>query len=87
MDRARTVQAALDSNAGPEDFVIPGHILPLAARPEGLAVRRGHTEGSVALARLSGLFQRRSCQKLWHLKATWLEVMNCSLLRGIRVLN
>ena len=56
MDRAQTVQAALDPNAGPGDFVIPGHMLPLAARPEGLAVRRGHTEGSVALARLSGLF-------------------------------
>ena len=56
MDRARTVQAALEPSAGPDDFVIPGHILPLAARPEGLAVRRGHTEGSVALAQLSGLF-------------------------------
>ena len=50
------MQTALDPNAGPEDFVIPGHMLPLAARPEGLSVRRGNTEGSVALARLSGLF-------------------------------
>lgn len=56
MDRAQTVLSALDPNSGPEDFVIPGHILPLAARPEGLAVRRGHTEGSVELARMSGLF-------------------------------
>jgi 3,4-dihydroxy-2-butanone 4-phosphate synthase len=30
--------------------------LPLAARPEGLLARQGHTEGSVELARLAGLF-------------------------------
>jgi 3,4-dihydroxy 2-butanone 4-phosphate synthase/GTP cyclohydrolase II len=55
-DRAATVRKALDPQAGPEDFMVPGHILPLAARREGLKVRRGHTEGSVELARLAGLF-------------------------------
>jgi 3,4-dihydroxy 2-butanone 4-phosphate synthase / GTP cyclohydrolase II len=55
-DRAETVRRALDPQTGPDDFVIPGHILPLAARREGLAARRGHTEGSVELARLAGLF-------------------------------
>jgi 3,4-dihydroxy-2-butanone 4-phosphate synthase len=55
-DRAVTIRRALDPAAGPADFVIPGHMLPLAADARGLAGRRGHTEGSVELARLAGLF-------------------------------
>ena len=55
-DRATTMRRSLEEGVGPDDFVIPGHVLPLAARSEGLQVRRGHTEGSVELARLAGLF-------------------------------
>ena len=55
-DRAVTIRRTLEPEAGPEDFVIPGHVLPLAADPLGLRGRRGHTEGSVELARLAGLF-------------------------------
>ena len=55
-DRATTILRTLEPQAGPDDFVIPGHILPLAARSAGLRARRGHTEGSVELARLAGLF-------------------------------
>jgi len=55
-DRAETILRSLAPDAGPDDFVIPGHILPLASRTEGLKVRRGHTEGSVELARQAGLF-------------------------------
>ncbi len=54
-DRAYTVRAALEPGAGPEDFAIPGHVLPLAARDGGLAQRQGHTEGAVELARRAGL--------------------------------
>ena len=42
-------------DACPEDFFRPGHVFPLAARPEGLAVRRGHTEASLALCQAAGL--------------------------------
>lgn len=55
-DRATTVRRAAHADAGPDDFVIPGHVLPLAARAGGLAARQGHTEGAVELARLAGLF-------------------------------
>ena len=55
-DRAATIRRAVDPAAGPDDFVIPGHVLPLAAHAEGLRGRRGHTDGSVELARLAGLF-------------------------------
>jgi 3,4-dihydroxy 2-butanone 4-phosphate synthase/GTP cyclohydrolase II len=39
----------------PDDIVSPGHIFPILARKGGVRVRTGQTEGSVDLARLSGL--------------------------------
>ncbi len=54
-DRARTVLAAVDPDAGPGDLVSPGHIFPLRARDGGVLVRAGQTEGSVDLSRLAGM--------------------------------
>ncbi|HEY3239983.1 MAG TPA: 3,4-dihydroxy-2-butanone-4-phosphate synthase [Acidimicrobiia bacterium] len=54
-DRAATIRAVLDPWSGPEDFVRPGHVFPLRARPGGVLVRPGHTEAAVDLARLAGL--------------------------------
>ncbi len=54
-DRATTVLAAVRDNAVPDDLARPGHIFPLIARPGGVLVRTGQTEGSVDLARLAGL--------------------------------
>ena len=54
-DRAMTVRALVDDRTGPDDIVRPGHIFPLLAKPGGTLVRTGQTEGSVDLARLSGL--------------------------------
>jgi 3,4-dihydroxy 2-butanone 4-phosphate synthase len=54
-DRAATVRRIANPDARPDDFLRPGHVFPLAARPEGLAVRRGHTEASVALCQAAGL--------------------------------
>jgi 3,4-dihydroxy 2-butanone 4-phosphate synthase/GTP cyclohydrolase II len=54
-DRATTVRAAVADDASPDDLVSPGHIFPLIARAGGVLVRTGQTEGSVDLARLSGL--------------------------------
>jgi 3,4-dihydroxy-2-butanone 4-phosphate synthase len=56
VDRAETVRQALLPGAAADDFVIPGHVQPLAEHEEGLAARQGHTEGSVGLVRLAGLF-------------------------------
>ena len=53
-DRARTVAAAVASNACPEDLVQPGHIFPLRAREGGVLTRAGHTEAGCDLARLAG---------------------------------
>ncbi len=54
-DRARTIRAAIADGAGPDDLVRPGHVFPLRSRSGGGLVRTGQTEGSVDLARLSGL--------------------------------
>ena len=53
-DRARTIQVAVASGAGPADLVSPGHIFPLRAVPGGVLARNGHTEASIELARLAG---------------------------------
>jgi len=54
-DRARTIQTAVADHASAADLVSPGHIFPLRAKPGGVLVRTGQTEGSVDLARLAGL--------------------------------
>lgn len=43
-DRATTLQLLADGTAQPDDFVRPGHIFPLRARPGGVLTRNGHTE-------------------------------------------
>ncbi|MFF2999983.1 bifunctional 3,4-dihydroxy-2-butanone-4-phosphate synthase/GTP cyclohydrolase II [Streptomyces sp. NPDC057950] len=54
-DRATTLRLLAGGQAGAGDFVRPGHIFPLRARPGGVLVRNGHTEAAVDLARLAGL--------------------------------
>lgn len=53
-DRARTIRLLSDPNSQPEDFVRPGHIFPLRAKPGGVLRRPGHTEAGVDLATLAG---------------------------------
>ena len=55
-DRARTIATAIDSTRDHSDIVSPGHVFPLIARGGGVLVRAGHTEASVDLARMAGLF-------------------------------
>jgi 3,4-dihydroxy 2-butanone 4-phosphate synthase/GTP cyclohydrolase II len=53
-DRAKTVQALINSETKPEDLGRPGHIFPLRAKKGGVLRRTGHTEATVDLARLAG---------------------------------
>jgi len=55
-DRAATVLALVDPSTRPGDLARPGHILPLEARTGGVLKRAGHTEATVDLARLAGLY-------------------------------
>ncbi|KAI3402452.1 RIB3 [Candida oxycetoniae] len=54
-DRALTAKALADPNSKPDDFIKPGHVLPLRAVPGLLKKRRGHTEAAVQLCELTGL--------------------------------
>ena len=55
-DRAATILALADPASKPEDFGRPGHINPLYAQDKGVLRRAGHTEATIDLARLAGLY-------------------------------
>jgi 3,4-dihydroxy 2-butanone 4-phosphate synthase / GTP cyclohydrolase II len=55
-DRAATVRAIADPELRPEDIRMPGHVFPLMAQEGGVLKRAGHTEATVDLARLAGLY-------------------------------
>lgn len=55
-DRAETIKALADINTKPTDLARPGHVNPLRARSKGVLKRTGHTEATVDLARLAGLY-------------------------------
>jgi 3,4-dihydroxy 2-butanone 4-phosphate synthase / GTP cyclohydrolase II len=54
-ERAGTVRSMVDPASRADDFVRPGHIFPLIARPGGVLERPGHAEAAVELAQLAGL--------------------------------
>lgn len=53
--RARSILEAVSPDARAGDFVMPGYVFPVCSVPGGVLRRRGQTEGSVDLTRLSGL--------------------------------
>jgi 3,4-dihydroxy 2-butanone 4-phosphate synthase/GTP cyclohydrolase II len=55
-DRATTIKTLMDPKSLPADLGRPGHIFPLRYVPGGVLRRAGHTEASVDLARLAGLY-------------------------------
>ncbi|HOK04779.1 MAG TPA: bifunctional 3,4-dihydroxy-2-butanone-4-phosphate synthase/GTP cyclohydrolase II [Victivallales bacterium] len=55
-DRAKTIAALVHPETSPDDFVSPGHVFPLIAKPGGVLQRAGHTEAAVDLAKLAGLY-------------------------------
>jgi 3,4-dihydroxy 2-butanone 4-phosphate synthase/3,4-dihydroxy 2-butanone 4-phosphate synthase/GTP cyclohydrolase II len=54
-ERAAVVRRLANPSAVPADFLRPGHVYPLRARPGLLAERTGHTEATVALCIAAGL--------------------------------
>ena len=53
--RAHTILTAVADGAKPSDLVTPGCMFPLRAKPGGVLIRAGQTEGSVDLCRMAGL--------------------------------
>ena len=54
-DRVTTIKTAISDDCKPIDLARPGHIFPLQAQAGGVLSRRGHTEGTVDLAKIAGL--------------------------------
>jgi len=54
-ERTLTIRNLANGNAGPADFVRPGHIFPLVAKDGGVLMRSGHTEAAIDLCRLAGI--------------------------------
>lgn len=55
-DRAMTIRALANPHSKPQDFGRPGHINPLRAVDKGVLKRAGHTEASIDLMRIAGLY-------------------------------
>lgn len=55
-DRAQTILALTRDETKPEDFGRPGHVFPLRAMTRGVLRRAGHTEATIDLARLAGMY-------------------------------
>ena len=55
-ERAITMQKLIDPNSKAEDFRRPGHVFPLRYKEGGVLVRQGHTEASIDLCKLAGLY-------------------------------
>jgi 3,4-dihydroxy 2-butanone 4-phosphate synthase/GTP cyclohydrolase II len=55
-DRSKTVKALINPDTKPEDLGRPGHIFPLRAKRGGVLRRTGHTEATIDLAEMAGLY-------------------------------
>ncbi|MDE2726925.1 MAG: bifunctional 3,4-dihydroxy-2-butanone-4-phosphate synthase/GTP cyclohydrolase II [Gemmatimonadota bacterium] len=55
-DRAETVQVFVRPESRPDDLARPGHIFPLQAFDGGVLRRAGHTEATVDMVKLAGLY-------------------------------
>jgi 3,4-dihydroxy 2-butanone 4-phosphate synthase len=69
-ERAAAVRRLADPAAVPGDFLRPGHVYPLRARPGLLAERSGHTEATVAMCAAAGLAPVGVCCELMNQDGT-----------------
>ena len=55
-DRGETIKALADPASTPQTFGRPGHVNPLYAQDNGVLRRSGHTEATIDLCKLAGLY-------------------------------
>jgi 3,4-dihydroxy 2-butanone 4-phosphate synthase / GTP cyclohydrolase II len=55
-ERSLTIKRLIDNQTKARDFTRPGHIFPIEYKEGGVLVRAGHTEASVDLATMAGLY-------------------------------
>jgi 3,4-dihydroxy 2-butanone 4-phosphate synthase/GTP cyclohydrolase II len=73
-ERSMTIQRVLDPRTKPADLRRPGHIFPLRYKDGGVLRRAGHTEASVDLARLAGLYPAAVICEIMHEDGTMARV-------------
>ncbi len=55
-DRAVTIKKLIDPDTKPSDLSRPGHVFPIRAKEGGTLRRAGHTEASMDIAKIAGLY-------------------------------
>ena len=89
-DRAATVRSMAEAATRPEDIKMPGHVFPLRAREGGVLRRAGHTEASVDLAKLAGLFPAGVICEIMHADGTMArlpELVRVAREHGLRIIS
>jgi 3,4-dihydroxy 2-butanone 4-phosphate synthase/GTP cyclohydrolase II len=89
-DRAQTILALANPATKPSDLGRPGHISPLRARSRGVIRRAGHTEATIDMARLAGLYPAGALIEILNEDGTMArmpELMEISKKFGIKIIS
>lgn len=89
-DRAATIRALADPASTPKTFGRPGHINPLYAQDNGVLRRSGHTEASIDLCKLTGLYPAAALMEIMNEDGTMArlpELMEKSKEWGIKIIS
>jgi len=89
-DRSETIKALADTKMQTSDLARPGHINPLRARSKGVLKRAGHTEATVDIARLAGLYPAGALIEIINEDGTMArlpQLMEVSLKHGIKIIS
>jgi 3,4-dihydroxy 2-butanone 4-phosphate synthase/GTP cyclohydrolase II len=89
-DRAQTILALAAPETTPSDLGRPGHVNPLRARSRGVLRRSGHTEATVDMARLAGLYPAGALIEIINADGTMArlpQLMEVSRKFGIRIIS
>ena len=89
-DRAATIQALIDPRSRGNDFNRPGHVFPLRFREGGVLKRAGHTEATVDLSVLAGLYPAGILCELVNENGTMMrmpDLENFSMAHGIPLIS
>jgi 3,4-dihydroxy 2-butanone 4-phosphate synthase/GTP cyclohydrolase II len=73
-ERAETIRILVDPKTRAQDLRRPGHVFPLRAQEGGVLRRAGHTEATVDLARLAGLYPAGVCCEIMNDDGTMARV-------------
>jgi 3,4-dihydroxy 2-butanone 4-phosphate synthase/GTP cyclohydrolase II len=88
-ERALTVRTIIDPATKPADLRRPGHIFPLRAKDGGVLRRAGHTEATIDLARMAGLYPAGVCCEIMNddgTMARFPQLLEFSRKHGLKII-